>query len=142
MNYHRESIFTGQSVYWRCKIYAGKKIGSLSYSKLILYLRNMQWRGAITDHWLLYLRDNSAVELMILVTAIWKIYILIYIHIYYNILYIYIYIYIYIIWIWIIYIYIYIYIYMICIWLMYIYMTCTEATEMAAKYFHNKKMCF
>ena len=77
----------------------------------------MQWRGAITDHWLLYLRDNSAVELMILVTAIWKIYILIYIHIYYNILYI------------------YIYIYDLHMTYVYIYMTCTEeATEMAAKY--------
>ena len=24
MDYHRESIFTGQSVFWRFKIYAGK----------------------------------------------------------------------------------------------------------------------
>ena len=35
MNNHRESIFTGQFVYRRLKVYAGKKTGSLSYSKLI-----------------------------------------------------------------------------------------------------------
>ena len=38
--------------------------------------------------WLLYLRDNPAVELMILVAAIWKIYIYIYIYVYISYIYV------------------------------------------------------
>ena len=72
MNCHTENIFTGHSVYLCLKSYAGKK-GSLSASKWISYLRNMQWRGGslvTRTIWFLYLRDNPAFEIMILVAAI------------------------------------------------------------------------
>ena len=50
-----------------------KKIGLLSASKSISYLRTMQWWGCslvIWTIWILYLRDNPAVELMVVMATI------------------------------------------------------------------------
>ena len=66
MNYHRENIFTDQSVSWRLKIYARKE--------QLLEVDIVSMEGLLLRTiWFLYLRDNPAVELMILVAAIWKV---------------------------------------------------------------------
>ena len=49
INYHRESIFTGQSFYWGLTIY-DRKTTSLSYSKLIYFFVTCNDGLTITDY--------------------------------------------------------------------------------------------